>query len=386
MKFNWLKNVIPFEVSYVDKPAIDKRFIALKRIEIKSAIPFRKTSPLPEGTAWDAGAQVGKAEPKDLKIMCTWYDSQESDKKGSYKLPHHNCGGGYPVCWNGVKAAMGALMGARGGVDIPDADRKGVYNHLVKHYKQWDKDVPEFKSVDELEKPFLDRITNRIKNKLGFVDTKIGRVLNKSNENKLLEAADRIIKAGEMIQNVLSSVNKNSKKEKEDFEMDEKDTKKLIKDTVKEELDTFEKSLDAKLKKYLSEEEDENEEDEVEENYGEEEDESEEEEEEEESESDKESEEEEEEEDEEKSMKKNKSKDKKKDKKKKVSKKKSLLSEITEVVEKKFKEIKSEVDGIKDELHIKPKSDKKEVNKKEAEKKSEDDEADFTGIFGIKDI
>ena len=367
MKLNWLKNVIPFEVSYVDKPAIDKRFIALKRVEIKSAIPFRRTSPLPEATTWDAGIQVGKAEPKDLKIMCTWYDSSEPDKKGSYKLPHHRCGNGYPVVWNGVKAAMGALMGARGGVDIPDADRKGVYNHLAKHYKQWDKDVPEFKTIDELEKPFLDRVANKIKNKLGFVDTKLGRVLSKSNEDKLLEVANTIVKAGEMIQKVLSSVNKNLK---EDLEMKEEDVKKLISDKIKEELDIFEKNLEAKLKKYLSDEESEE--------YVE----DEEEESEEENKEDKDKEVEEEESDEE-DKEKNVKKDKKK---KKVSKEKSLLSEITKVVEKKFKEIKSEVDGIKEELHIKPESDKKKINEEDKGKKNEDEESDFTGVFGIKNI
>jgi len=46
---------------------------------------------------------------------------------------------------------MAALLGARGGVNIPDADRKGVYNHLAKHYKQFDKEVPEFREYTETE-------------------------------------------------------------------------------------------------------------------------------------------------------------------------------------------------------------------------------------------
>ena len=34
------------------------------------------------------------------------------------------------------------------GKDKPDGDRKGVYNHLVKHYKQFDKEPPEFKDYE----------------------------------------------------------------------------------------------------------------------------------------------------------------------------------------------------------------------------------------------
>ena len=34
---------------------------------------------------------------------------------------------------------------------IPDSDRRKVYNHLAKHYKQFDKPVPDFKSVETQE-------------------------------------------------------------------------------------------------------------------------------------------------------------------------------------------------------------------------------------------
>ena len=114
----------------------------------KALVPFKATPPAPLETTWDAGAQVKKAEVADLKIMATWYDEGNSDSKGSYKLPHHEAGEKYRVVWKGVAAAMGALLGARGGVDIPEADRKPVYNHLVKHYKQFDKEPPDFKLIE----------------------------------------------------------------------------------------------------------------------------------------------------------------------------------------------------------------------------------------------
>jgi hypothetical protein len=45
---------------------------------------------------------------------------------------------------------MAALMGARGGVHIPDEDRKPVYNHLAKHYEQFDREPPSFEKLEEL--------------------------------------------------------------------------------------------------------------------------------------------------------------------------------------------------------------------------------------------
>lgn len=48
------------------------------------------------------------------------------------------------VVWNGVRSAMQVLLGARGGVDIPDPDRKSVYRHLARHYEEFDKEPPPF--------------------------------------------------------------------------------------------------------------------------------------------------------------------------------------------------------------------------------------------------
>ena len=127
-----------------------------KADEVKRVIPYRQTPKSPENTPWDGPAEVKKADIDDLKIMCAWYDAENPDVKSSYKLPHHKAGGSHPVVWNGVRAAMAALLGARGGVDIPASDRRGVYNHLVKHYKEFDKEPPEFKDVFEVKPKAID--------------------------------------------------------------------------------------------------------------------------------------------------------------------------------------------------------------------------------------
>jgi Escherichia/Staphylococcus phage prohead protease len=114
-------------------------------MEERGVIPYKNLGQASEGTSWDGPGNVSAASIDDLKIMCAWYDSANPDIKSSYKLPHHEQSSKKAV-WNSVSACMGALLGARGGVKIPDADRKGVYNHLAKHYAEFEKDVPEFKS------------------------------------------------------------------------------------------------------------------------------------------------------------------------------------------------------------------------------------------------
>jgi phage head maturation protease len=124
-------------------------------ITTKSVVPYKKYPLADESETWDGPAEIAAASVDDLKIMCTWYDSENADAKQAYKLPHHKQDG-YATVWRAVAAAMGALLGARGGVSIPDAERKGVYNHLAKHYKDFDKEPPEFKeyTADELKSAF----------------------------------------------------------------------------------------------------------------------------------------------------------------------------------------------------------------------------------------
>lgn len=107
-------------------------------------IPYKKYPTADPDMAWDGPAQIKAADVDTLLLICAWYDETKADVKGSYKLPHH-LAENKNVVWKGVTAAMGALLGARGGVDIPDDDRKGAFNHLAKHYKQFEKDPPEFK-------------------------------------------------------------------------------------------------------------------------------------------------------------------------------------------------------------------------------------------------
>jgi len=166
----------------------------------KGAIPFKATGKEPEDAAWDAGKEVKEAEVADLKIMCAWVNSDEPDMKTSYKLPHHRAKG-HNAVWRAVAAAMAALLGARGGVRIPAEDRQGVYNHLAKHYKQFDKEPPEFKEYDEPElremfedvwfEELGDIVTMEME--LGEIDEKSGRVLSEKNRTLVKKCADLLL-------------------------------------------------------------------------------------------------------------------------------------------------------------------------------------------------
>ena len=121
-------------------------------------VPFEETPKAPEDREWDADAAeqrirrwAGGPDKENIdwgkyRQAFAWYDPEHADDFSGYKLPHHDViDGRLVVVWRGVAAAMAALMGARGGVDIPAEDRRGVNNHLAKHYAQFDREPPEFR-------------------------------------------------------------------------------------------------------------------------------------------------------------------------------------------------------------------------------------------------
>jgi hypothetical protein len=77
----------------------------------------------------------------------------DTENYGSYKGPHHDIiDGKIMTVWRGVRAAMGSLVfGARGGRISDDSTRRAVYNHLKKHYGQFDKEAPDYKEYTDAE-------------------------------------------------------------------------------------------------------------------------------------------------------------------------------------------------------------------------------------------
>jgi len=124
-----------------ERPGPGQEGASTEDVKGKGAIPYKRTPLAPEDEEWNSGAEVREADVSDLKIMCAWV-GEDPDSKASYKLPHHKASGEHACVWAAVRAAAAVLMGARGGVDIPDADINGVKAHIAKHYKDFGKGDP----------------------------------------------------------------------------------------------------------------------------------------------------------------------------------------------------------------------------------------------------
>jgi uncharacterized protein len=128
--------------------------------ESKGAIGYKKRPLADRGMSWDGPAQVKKASTNAaLRAIHTWVDdSAEADDEGNlpksaFKLPHHVGTEPFNTVWRGVTAAMAALFGARATLKVPDSDRRGIFNHLARHYRaDFSEEPPAFKDyIGELE-------------------------------------------------------------------------------------------------------------------------------------------------------------------------------------------------------------------------------------------
>lgn len=123
---------------------------------MKGPISFRAAHPdgtpaQAKDTSWDASREIRNAEVSDLLVMSTWRQDKPRDEltKSDFKLPHHVASGQHAVNFRGTTAAIAALNGARGGVDIPDNDRRPVWNHLARHIRSdFDEEPPELRWAD----------------------------------------------------------------------------------------------------------------------------------------------------------------------------------------------------------------------------------------------
>ncbi|HXH11163.1 MAG TPA: hypothetical protein VNP04_15550 [Alphaproteobacteria bacterium] len=85
-------------------------------------------------------------EKRRIARHFAWAEAMPPETFGGLKLGHHRASDG-AIVWRGVAAAMAVLMGARGGVDLPEEDRRPVYNHLARHYRAFEREPPEFESA-----------------------------------------------------------------------------------------------------------------------------------------------------------------------------------------------------------------------------------------------
>jgi len=163
-------------------------------MEIKTVIPFKHYPLADEGTAWEGPREIREADVDDLKIMCTWYDRENPDVEASYKLPHHRQSDKHTV-WRGVAASMAVLLGARGGVDVPEGEKRGIYNHLVRHYEEFDKEPPEFRNYSDVE------IKEMFEN-----ETKAGATISAKTKSIIEGCISNLQKEIEKLNNIIGNI------------------------------------------------------------------------------------------------------------------------------------------------------------------------------------
>jgi hypothetical protein len=90
--------------------------------------------------SWAGAEDEPNAKYRDAHV---WYDADNKHNFTAYKLLIADVVDGKLVAVpRGVMAAGNVMVGARGGVDIPDSDRDRVKSHLAKYYKKMDDTPP----------------------------------------------------------------------------------------------------------------------------------------------------------------------------------------------------------------------------------------------------
>lgn len=96
-----------------------------------------------EWSAEDSGKVLSDDDWDRYRKAHFWFDPDNAEAKSGYKLPFAKMiGDDLKAVWHGVAAAMGALNGARGGVDISDDDAAEVYKKIKIYYERFDKEAP----------------------------------------------------------------------------------------------------------------------------------------------------------------------------------------------------------------------------------------------------
>jgi len=148
-----IPKAIVWEGSAVDEPMNENANI----IEVKAVVPYQDLPLADRDRRWDsnaakgrvrawAGADEGLTSPSIInkyKKCFVWYDREIADTFAAYKLPISDIiDGRLTAVPRAIFAAAAAVQGARGGVDIPEAEIPGVKRHLNRYYAKMDLESP----------------------------------------------------------------------------------------------------------------------------------------------------------------------------------------------------------------------------------------------------
>jgi HK97 family phage prohead protease len=125
--------------------------------DVKGPIRSHKTGIRDEGW-YDKTAYKNMRSPADKayfsKIFAFHIDGEDPTMKTNYTFVHHFVGSDGrpgPAALSALQNTFGLLNGARNGTKLRGSDRKGVYNHIAKHYRDDGRTPPELKADEYID-------------------------------------------------------------------------------------------------------------------------------------------------------------------------------------------------------------------------------------------
>ncbi len=215
-----VKELIPIDLSDYEVKAVPNKHPANMKYDDKS--PWDKTIAIKTLRKWASRDGSGRKETIDwnkYKMGFGWYDAKKPNEFTSYKFPHHWVKDGDFYCvWSGVRTAMAFLirLHSTGRLTIPEQDARKLYKHLVKHYKEFGKEPPEFKQMSILEAMEYNEEFGKI-------------FLEDATTEELVEITKSLIKAKNELEKAKEELN-NYKKQIEALEKELKELKLQIKE------------------------------------------------------------------------------------------------------------------------------------------------------------
>ncbi|GIV82777.1 MAG: hypothetical protein KatS3mg051_2131 [Anaerolineae bacterium] len=106
--------------------------------------------------AWDGPANEARlrndGDESYYRRAYAWQDPDANpDTKAAYRFVHHEVDGDGnigPANVQACRTGIAVLNGARGGTTIPEADRRGVYEHLARHLRDAGQEPPPLKALE----------------------------------------------------------------------------------------------------------------------------------------------------------------------------------------------------------------------------------------------
>jgi len=196
---------------------------------------------------WSGGPDEAEMDWKKYRQGFVWYDNADPKNFDSYKLPFADViDGTLKAKWGGVYRAMALVLGARGGVDITETERRRAYKFLKNYYEKFEKPVPDYKDISEdpmnyemmsLMKDFTETMIDEVVDR---VVRAVRSTLQEEAEKTAKEEDDEEIMDHDEIDLEIDDEeevgNEDENEAEEEVEVSEDDVKQIVADSLNEAL------------------------------------------------------------------------------------------------------------------------------------------------------